>query len=270
MKKRLDVYLVENGMAQSRQRAQSVIMSGRVYVDGVKADKSGLQVSDSCTIEVRGSDCKYVSRGGLKLEKAISYFNINLKGCTCMDIGASTGGFADCMLQSGAEKVYCIDVGYGQLAWRLRTDKRVVNLERTNIRYLKTEQIQEKIDFISIDVSFISLQLVLPVVFELLGESGAAVALIKPQFEAGKDKVGKKGVVKDSAVHQDVLRHCIEVAREAGLDCVGISYSPIKGPKGNIEYFIHLKKQMQPLEQLDKTVADVVLKAHSNLEGKAK
>ena len=239
MKKRLDVYLVENGMAQSRQRAQSVIMSGRVYVDGVKADKSGLQVSDSCTIEVRGSDCKYVSRGGLKLEKAISYFNINLKGCTCMDIGASTGGFADCMLQSGAEKVYCIDVGYGQLAWRLRTDKRVVNLERTNIRYLKTEQIQEKIDFISIDVSFISLQLVLPVVFELLGESGAAVALIKPQFEAGREKVGKNGVVRDKETHCEVIAAVLDFTRRKGFKIYGVTYSPIKGPKGNIEYLMY-------------------------------
>jgi 23S rRNA (cytidine1920-2'-O)/16S rRNA (cytidine1409-2'-O)-methyltransferase len=242
MKKRLDVYLTEQGFAPSRERAKAIIMSGCVFVDNQKAEKAGFIVPDGATVEVRGDKLKYVSRGGLKLEKAIEFFNIDLKDSVCIDIGASTGGFTDCMLQNGAAKVYCIDVGYGQLAWRLRTDSRVVNIERKNIRYITNDEVPEVADFISIDVSFISLRLVFPVAYKLLGGSGSIVALVKPQFEAGRDKVGKKGVVRDIETHIEVLENVTNAAREAGFQLYGITHSPIKGPEGNIEYLMCIGK----------------------------
>ena len=205
MKQRLDIYLTENGLVQSRERAKSTIMEGIVYINNQKATKAGDIVSDGDLVEVRGNTLKYVSRGGLKLEKAMTEFNLNLNGKVCMDVGASTGGFTDCMLQNGAKKVYCVDVGYGQLAWKLRQDERVKNMERTNIRYVTENDLDEMLDFASIDVAFISLKLVLPVVYKLLKDDGYVVALIKPQFEAGRDKVGKKGVVRDKNVHIEVI-----------------------------------------------------------------
>lgn len=235
-KKRLDVLLFEKGLAESRQRAQALIMAGEVYVGGQKMDKAGSAVEESAQIEVRGNPIAYVSRGGLKLEKALGCFPIALAGGVCADIGASTGGFTDCMLQNGAAKVYAVDVGYGQLAWSLRNDKRVVCLERTNARYLTGEQIPEKLDFISVDVSFISLRLILPALRPLLKEDGKVVCLVKPQFEAGKEKVGKKGVVRDAAVHLEVLEQFLEHAREADFSVKGIDFSPVRGPEGNIEY----------------------------------
>lgn len=241
-KMRLDLLLVERGLEESRQRAQAVIMSGVVYVDGRKADKPGMAVSAAAAVEVRGDKLPYVSRGGLKLEKAMKAFPIHLEGTVCADIGASTGGFTDCMLQNGAAKVYAVDVGYGQLAWKLRSDSRVVCLERTNARYLTHGQVPEEPDFASIDVSFISLRLILPAVAGLLRQDGEAVALIKPQFEAGREKVGKNGVVRDPAVHEEVLARFLEHAAESGLSVSDLSYSPIRGPEGNIEYLGYLKK----------------------------
>lgn len=240
-KKRLDIILVEKGYAQSRERAKSLIMSGVVFVDGQRFDKAGEVVSEEVNIEVKGSDIKYVSRGGLKLEKAMNNFPINLDNLTCMDIGASTGGFTDCMLQNGSKKVYAVDVGYGQLAWKLRCDERVINLERTNIRFLTKEDIGETIDFFSVDVSFISLKLVLPVAKTFLSENGSAVCLIKPQFEAGKENVGKKGVVRDKQVHIDVVESIINFVIELGFDVKGLTFSPVKGPEGNIEYLIFIQ-----------------------------
>lgn len=269
-KVRLDSLLYARGLVDSREKARAMIIAGEVRVNGVPVDKPGTRVDETSDFHIEPRRQKYVSRGGFKLEGAIRDFDIDFRGKVVLDVGASTGGYTDCALQNGAAKVFALDVGYGQLDWGLRNDARVKVIERTNIRYFTPEKLGELVDIITMDVSFISTRLIYPVLNNMLKERGEVVSLIKPQFEAGKDKVGKKGVVKDSAVHQDVLRHCIEVAREAGLDCVGISYSPIKGPKGNIEYFIHLKKQMKPLEQLDKTVEDIVLKAHSNLEGKAK
>jgi len=242
MKKRLDVLLVDLGLLDSREKAKTVIMSGQVYVDNQKADKPGLNVDENSKIEVRGETLKYVSRGGLKLEKSIEKFNIDLSGCICVDIGASTGGFTDCMLQNGAKKVYAVDVGYGQLAWKLRNDSRVINLERTNIRYVTNEQIPDIIDFISIDVSFISLVLVLPTAINILGENGKIVCLVKPQFEAGKGRVGKKGVVREPEIHIEVINKILCFAVQNKLDVLALDYSPIKGPEGNIEYLMLLKK----------------------------
>ncbi len=241
-KMRLDLLLVERGLEETRQRAQAVIMSGVVYVDGRKADKPGMAVPAAAAVEVRGDKLPYVSRGGLKLEKAMAAFPIDLKGAVCADIGASTGGFTDCMLQNGAAKVYAVDVGRGQLAWKLRSDPRVVCLERTNARYLSREQIPEELAFASVDVSFISLKLILPPLAALLAEGGQAVSLVKPQFEAGREKVGKKGVVRDPAVHLEVLERWLDHAREAGLTPMGLTYSPIRGPEGNIEYLGFLRK----------------------------
>ena len=242
-KVRLDVYMVDSGMTESREKARALIMAGQVYIDNQKCDKAGLMVNpDKVKPEIRGEVLKYVSRGGLKLEKAMKEFPIDLNGKITMDIGASTGGFSDCMLQNGAKKVYAVDVGYGQLAWKLRQDERVVNMERTNIRYVKPEDIEDKIDFASIDVSFISLKLVLPVAKELTSDNGEIVALIKPQFEAGREQVGKKGVVRDINVHYEVIKNVIAFAREIGLYPAGLSFSPIKGPEGNIEYLAYLKK----------------------------
>ena len=243
VKKRLDVLLVERGLAESRQRAQAVIMSGQVYVREQKVDKAGTQVEENAPIEVRGQALAYVSRGGLKLEKALKTFSgIRLKGVHAIDAGASTGGFTDCMLQNGAEKVYAVDVGYGQLAWSLRSDPRVVCMERTNARYLTREQIPDPLNFFSVDVSFISLNLILPALRPLMQETGEGVCLVKPQFEAGKDKVGKKGVVRDPAVHLEVLEHFLDHAGDAGFTVLGLTYSPIRGPEGNIEYLGYLEK----------------------------
>lgn len=244
-KTRLDVLLVDRGLEESRQRAQAVIMSGVVYVNGQKADKPGMAVSPEVKLEVRGDRLPYVSRGGLKLEKAMKSFPIRLEGAVCGDIGASTGGFTDCMLQNGAAKVYAVDVGRGQLAWKLRNDPRVVCLERTNARYLSREQVPEELAFASVDVSFISLALILPPLAALLAEGGQVVSLVKPQFEAGREKVGKKGVVRDPAVHLEVLERFLDHARAAGLTVRGLTYSPIRGPEGNIEYLGYLQKTLQ-------------------------
>ncbi len=241
-KLRLDVAVTERGLAPSRERAKALIMAGIVYVDDQKSDKAGTMIKADAVVEVRGADLKYVSRGGLKLEKAMALWGFDLTGCTCMDIGASTGGFSDCMLQNGAQKVYAVDVGYGQLAWKLRTDPRVVNLERTNVRYVTTEQIDTPPDFASIDVSFISLSLVLPVVHSLLKEDGRVVCLVKPQFEAGKDAVGKKGVVRDPAVHLAVCQKIYTCCINLGFCVSGMTFSPIRGPEGNIEYLFYLQK----------------------------
>ena len=270
MKKRLDVELVDRGLVQSRERAKVVIMEGLVYVNGQKSDKAGTPVKEDDRIEVRGETLRYVSRGGKKLEKAMQVFPVVLEGCTCMDIGASTGGFTDCMLQNGAVKVYAVDVGYGQLAWSLRTDERVVNLERTNIRYITEEQVPQPVDFISVDVSFISLTLVLPVAHRLLKDGAQMVCLVKPQFEAGKDKVGKKGVVRDPQIHREVIRKVIDCAAELGFWVRGLDFSPIKGPEGNIEYLLFLQKPQEEALPPEETVAEeqiagVVDSAHQSL-----
>ena len=240
-KKRLDVAMVERGLAESRQKAQALIMAGEVYVNEQKQLKAGAQVGDADQIQVRGRALPYVSRGGLKLEKAMELWPIRLEGAVCADIGASTGGFTDCMLQNGARRVYAVDVGYNQLDWRLRNDPRVVCMERTNARYLTAEQIPEPLDFFSVDVSFISLHLILPALRPLLREEGQAVCLVKPQFEAGRDKVGKKGVVRDPETHLEVLEHFLDHAAQAGFTVKDITFSPIKGPEGNIEYLGYLQ-----------------------------
>ena len=241
-KTRLDVLLVERGLQETRQKAQATIMSGLVYVNGQKVDKPGTAVLNDAPIEVRGNALKYVSRGGLKLEKAMATFPIDLKDAICGDIGASTGGFTDCMLQNDASKVYAVDVGYGQLAWKLRSDERVVCMERTNARYLTHEQIPDELDFASVDVSFISLKLILPALCGLLKEGGHVSCLVKPQFEAGREKVGKKGVVRDPAVHLEVLENFLIHAKESGFTVLGMTFSPIRGPEGNIEYLGFLEK----------------------------
>ncbi|MBQ1742180.1 MAG: TlyA family RNA methyltransferase [Oscillospiraceae bacterium] len=241
-KTRLDVLLVERGLQESRQKAQTTIMSGLVFVNNQRVDKPGTAVATDAEIEVRGNVLPYVSRGGLKLEKAMKSFGLTLTGMTCADIGASTGGFTDCMLQNGAVKVYAVDVGYGQLDWKLRNDPRVVCMERTNARYLTHEQIPDELDFASIDVSFISLRLILPAVNGLLREGGHVACLVKPQFEAGREKVGKKGVVRDASVHREVLENFLIHAKESGFTVLDITYSPIRGPEGNIEYLGYLEK----------------------------
>ena len=241
-KERLDVALVARGLAETRAKAQASIMSGIVYVNGQKVDKAGTPVAADAALEVRGHTLRYVSRGGLKLEKAMAEFPITLTDFICADIGASTGGFTDCMLQNGAKKVYAVDVGYGQLDWRLRSDERVVCMERTNARYLTHEQIPDELDFASVDVSFISLKLILPALAGLLKPDGRAVCLVKPQFEAGREKVGKKGVVRDPAVHLEVLEHFLEHAKESRFTVLGLTYSPIRGPEGNIEYLGYLSR----------------------------
>lgn len=245
-KTRLDIALVEKGLAPSREKAKAIIMSGIVYVNNQKSDKAGREIKPDDVIEVRGSTLKYVSRGGLKLEKAMECFPITLDKKICMDVGASTGGFTDCMLMNGAAKVYAIDVGYGQLAWKLRTDERVINLERTNFRYVTDEQIKDEIDFSSVDVSFISLKHILPNLNKFLKNDGQAVCLIKPQFEAGREKVGKKGVVSDLQTHIDVCNKVIDLAFQNGFSVLGLEFSPVKGPEGNIEYLIYLQKSNEP------------------------
>jgi hemolysin TlyA family protein len=263
MKDRLDVLLVKRGLAESREKAKAVIMSGIVYVDGQKEDKAGQTFADTANIEVRGSTLKYVSRGGLKLEKAMECFDVSVKDKVCMDIGASSGGFTDCMLQNGAKKVYAVDVGHGQLAWKLRNDTRVVVMEKTNIRYVKPEDIGESIDFASIDVSFISLSKVLPAAYNLLSERGEIVALIKPQFEAGREKVGKKGVVREKSTHIEVIQNCFAYAKENGFFVRELEFSPVKGPEGNIEYLYHLVKSGDVDSDID--IEAVVNTAHEKL-----
>lgn len=266
-KQRLDTLLLQNGLETSRERAKSLIMQGIVYVDGQKADKPGSLFPESSEVEVRGKKLPYVSRGGLKLEKAMEVFPISLQGRTCMDIGASTGGFTDCMLQNGAVKVYCIDVGYGQLAWKLRTDSRVVNFERTNVRYMMPEDISEPPSFVSIDVSFISLALVLPVAHRLMEEDGECVCLIKPQFEAGRDKIGKKGIVRDPKVHLEVIEKVIKIAKQISFTVCGLNFSPVKGPEGNIEFLIYLKKSGDTTTNTAFQTPDaVVAAAHQSLD----
>ena len=250
-KTRLDVLLTERGLLDSRQKAQATIMSGIVFVNGQRVDKVGTAVSNDALIEIRGTTFPYVSRGGLKLEKAMQTFPLTLTGKICADIGASTGGFTDCMLQNGAKKVYAVDVGYGQLDWKLRNDARVVCMERTNARYLTHEEIPEELDFASVDVSFISLKLIFPALYGLLREGGEIACLIKPQFEAGREKVGKKGVVRDPAVHLEVLEHFLIHAKENHFTVLGITYSPIRGPEGNIEYLGFLRKSEEPDAAVD-------------------
>ena len=269
MKKRLDIMMVERALAPSREKAKAYIMSGDVYVDGQKEDKAGTMFPENVKIEVRGNTLPYVSRGGLKLEKAMQNFGVTLNEKVCMDVGASTGGFTDCMLQNGAVKVYSIDVGYGQLDWKLRNDPRVVCMEKTNIRYVLPENLEEPADFSSIDVSFISLTKVLLPVRNLLTEEGEIVCLIKPQFEAGREKVGKKGVVRDPAVHREVIEKVRDYAMSIFLEPSHLSFSPIKGPEGNIEYLLHLKKRPEGAEvcdSLDVTVEEVVAQAHGQLD----
>ena len=264
-KERLDVLLVSLGLAESRAKAQATIMAGEVYVNGQKADKSGMEVDITSNIEVRGSACPYVSRGGLKLEKALKNFAVDPTGYVCSDSGASTGGFTDCLLQQGASKVFAIDVGYGQLAWKIRNDPRVVVMERTNIRYVTPEDLGEPLDLSVIDVSFISLGLVLPVVKTLLKPTGQVLCLIKPQFEAGKDKVGKKGVVRDPAVHEEVLQNFISLAKSLDFTIRNLTFSPVKGPEGNIEFLAHLS--MQPGEDSYLAPGDLVAQAQAALKG---
>ena len=266
---RLDVFLTTKGMVQSRERAKALIMAGQVYIKNQKCDKAGSLVDESETdVEIRGEQLKYVSRGGLKLEKALSVFPIDLNGVTAMDIGASTGGFTDCMLQNGAAKVFAVDVGYGQFAWSLRQDERVVNMERTNIRYVTPEQIGQPLDFASIDVSFISLKLVLPVAYDLLKCNGEIIALIKPQFEAGKGQVGKKGVVRDKSVHFEVIKNITAFAEEHCFGVCGLTYSPVKGPEGNIEYLVYLIKDRPAPACTDEDIKTVVGQSHEALDGK--
>mgnify|MGYP004494884085 FL=1 len=273
MKERLDVLLIKKGLAPSREKAKAVIMAGSVYVDGQKEDKAGSVFDEeSAQIEVRGHALPYVSRGGLKLEKALQVFPITLTDKICMDIGASTGGFTDCMLQNGAAKVYSVDVGYGQLDWKLRQDERVVCMEKTNFRYMTPEDIPDVLDFASVDVSFISLDKILTPAYALLKEQGEMVALIKPQFEAGREKVGKKGVVREPKVHEEVIAKIVRHADEVSFEVLGLSYSPIRGPEGNIEYLIHLRKNPERtiypdiLAVFEKKIKEIVEDAHQDLE----
>ncbi len=269
MKTRLDVLMVQRGLAESREKAKAVIMSGNVFVDGQREDKAGASFGEKAVIEVKGNPLKYVSRGGLKLEKAVECFEVSLTDRICMDVGSSTGGFTDCMLQNGARKVYAVDVGTNQLAWKLRQDERVTVMERTNIRYLTKEQIPEPVEFASIDVAFISLTKVLQPVKDLLVPDGEIVALIKPQFEAGREQVGKKGVVRDRNVHLEVIERVLAYAESIGFAVRNLEYSPIKGPEGNIEYLAHLKNQEEGTvrEQGAKDPAAVVEQAHQALQG---
>ncbi len=269
MKTRLDVLMVERGLAESREKAKAVIMSGNVFVDGEREDKAGASFPETAVIEVKGNPLKYVSRGGLKLEKAMKHFDVDLAGKVCMDVGSSTGGFTDCMLQNGAAKVYAVDVGTGQLAWKLRQDERVVVMEKTNIRYVTREQIPEPVEFASIDVAFISLTKVLKPVKELLTPAGQVVALIKPQFEAGREQVGKKGVVRDKKVHLEVIERVLGHACGLGFEVLDLDFSPIRGPEGNIEYLAHLKKREEEAawEQKAMDPASVVERAHEALQG---
>ena len=266
MKERLDVLLVSRGLAPSREKAKTMIMEGNVFVNNNREDKAGSTFADDCKIEIHGNTLKYVSRGGLKLEKAMTHFGITLDGKVCMDIGASTGGFTDCMLQNGASKVYSVDVGYGQFAWKLRQDPRVVCMEKTNIRYVTPEDIDDALDFASVDVSFISLTKVLGPARALLKDNGQMVCLIKPQFEAGREKVGKKGVVRDKAVHEEVINKVIDFALEIGFSVHNLEYSPIKGPEGNIEYLVYIEKTGEAVKEESVDVHAVVEAAHGELD----
>ena len=266
-KERLDVLLVNRGLAASREKAKAIIMSGSVYVDGQKEDKAGQTFPEEANIEVRGSTLKYVSRGGLKLEKAMECFDVSLSGKICMDVGSSTGGFTDCMLQNGAVKVYAVDVGHGQLDWKLRNDQRVICMEKTNIRYVKPEDIEDRIQFSSIDVSFISLTKVLGPVKELLTDDGEIVCLIKPQFEAGREKVGKHGVVRDASVHKEVIDMVMNYAVSINFEVLNLEFSPVKGPEGNIEYLLHLlKHQSGEYSNIPVDSGEIVRKAHETLD----
>ena len=265
IKKRLDVLLTEQGYADSRSKAQAIIMAGQVYVEGQKADKPGTSYEENVSIEVRGVSCPYVSRGGLKLEKALRDFGVKPEGFVCSDSGASTGGFTDCLLQQGAKKVFAIDVGYGQLDWKIRSDPRVVVMERTNIRYVTPEQLGEQLDLSVIDVSFISLKIVLPTIKTLLKSTGQVLCLIKPQFEAGKEKVGKKGVVREPEVHKEVLDMFVALAASLEMPILGLTYSPVKGPEGNIEFLGHLT--MEQVDGICPDTAAVVAAAHDAFKG---
>lgn len=264
VKKRLDVLLTEQGYAENRTKAQAIIMSGIVYVDGQKADKSGTSYEETVAIEVRGAACPYVSRGGLKLEKALRDFGVKPEGFVCSDSGASTGGFTDCLLQQGAKKVFAIDVGYGQLDWKIRSDPRVVVMEKTNIRYVTPEQLGEPLDLSVVDVSFISLKIVLPAIQKLLKQTGQVLCLIKPQFEAGRDKVGKKGVVREKSTHKEVLDDFVELADSLGFKILGLTFSPVKGPEGNIEFLGHLS--LNDVTGIRPDTALVVEQAHAALD----
>lgn len=267
MKLRLDQYLCQNGLVQSRERAKALIMAGIVYINGQKADKAGDPVPPNAVVEVRGHDIGYVSRGGLKLEKAMRVFPLSPKGLVCMDIGASTGGFTDCMLQNGAVKVYAVDVGYGQLAWKLRTDERVVNMERTNIRNVTPEMLAGPVQFFSVDVSFISLRHILPVARAVTAPGAAGVCLVKPQFEAGREKVGKKGVVREAATHREVLETAMNYALQNGFSVLGLDFSPIKGPEGNIEFLMALQKADGAPTPLGPDAAETAVRAaHAALD----
>ena len=266
MKERLDVLLVNRGLASSREKAKTMLMEGNVLVNNNREDKAGATFPDDCKIEIHGKTLQYVSRGGLKLEKAMKHFGITLDGKVCMDIGASTGGFTDCMLQNGASKVYAVDVGYGQFAWKLRQDERVVCMEKTNIRYVTPEQIDDALDFASVDVSFISLSKVLIPARALLKDAGQMVCLIKPQFEAGREKVGKKGVVRDKKVHEEVIEKVVGFALENGFSIHNLEYSPIKGPEGNIEYLVYIEKSENPQKEESVDIHAVVEAAHGELD----
>ena len=266
MKIRLDQYLVQHGLIQSRERAKAMIMAGVVYVNGQKADKAGDMVKEDAVVEVRGHDIGYVSRGGLKLEKAMQVFPLSPRGKVCMDIGASTGGFTDCMLQNGAAKVYAVDVGYGQLAWNLRTDPRVVNMERTNIRNVTPDQLDDPIAFFSVDVSFISLHHIFPVARAVTTPDAVGVCLVKPQFEAGREKVGKNGVVRDPATHREVLLRAMGYAVDNGFGVRGLDFSPVKGPEGNIEYLMFVEKSDTPAAPGEDAAAAVVAASHQALD----
>lgn len=265
MKIRLDQYLCQNGLAQSRERAKALIMAGIVFVNEEKSDKPGNMIDEQARVEVRGHDIGYVSRGGLKLEKAMQVFPVTPSEKVCMDIGASTGGFTDCMLQNGAKKVYAVDVGYGQLAWKLRCDERVKNMERTNIRHVTPEMLEEPVEFFSVDVSFISLKHIFPVAAAVTTADAEGVCLVKPQFEAGKEKVGKKGVVREAQTHREVLQQAISYALESGFSVLGLDHSPIKGPEGNIEFLMYVKKQGDAHPSQEE-IASVVEQAHQNLQ----
>jgi 23S rRNA (cytidine1920-2'-O)/16S rRNA (cytidine1409-2'-O)-methyltransferase len=265
IKKRLDVLLTEQGYADTRSKAQAIIMAGQVYVNGQKADKPGISYEETVQLEVRGDVCPYVSRGGLKLEKALRDFGVKPEGFVCSDSGASTGGFTDCLLQQGARKVFAIDVGYGQLDWKIRSDERVVVMERTNIRYVTPEDLGEPLDLSVVDVSFISLSIVLPAIKNLLKSTGQVLCLIKPQFEAGRDKVGKKGVVRDPETHKEVLDSFVALADTLGFTILGLTFSPVKGPEGNIEFLGHLT--LDDKEGIRPDTADVVRQAHETLKG---
>ena len=256
MSNRIDVEMVNKGLVESREKAKALIMAGIVYADNQKILKAGDKIKETANIEIRGQKLPFVSRGGLKLDKAIKVFALDMHDLVCMDIGASTGGFTDCMLQNGAKKVYAVDVGYGQLAWKLRSDDRVVNMERTNIRYIDFELIEDVIDFISIDVAFISLKLVLPVAFELLKNGGSIVALVKPQFEAGREEVGKKGVVRDAKIHKKVIDEIINFSLHSGFCVDALDFSPIKGPEGNIEFLLKLSKSENIVNNISEAMVD--------------